>query len=273
MSVTPSTGIVTPEAVVLEFRTAGLATRALAKLVDVGVFGMVMWFVLALVATVSMSNEAVTIAAVSIVVFVATVLAPALVESLTNGSSPGKALFGLRVVTTDGGPVTFRHALVRGFIQLAELPLGVGILVALGNLRSQRLGDLAAGTFVISERSDSSQMMIPTVFFPPPGTEAYCAALDVSRVDSGQFLLLRNFLLRVHELDAAARWSLSVELADRVRERCTPPPPVGMGPELFLICVCSAYQVRHGGLPERPVVYSMVPGVGPTYGQPGPWIT
>lgn len=273
MSVTPTAGIVTPEAVVLEFRTGGLATRAMAKLVDVLVFGTVLSIALPIVLFASGGSAAFAIAAVSVVVFLVVVIAPAVVESMTNGSSPGKAIVGLRVVTVEGGPVTFRHALVRGLLQLVEIPLGVGVIVALANRRSQRLGDLAAGTFVISDRGDSVSMMIPTVFFPPPGTEAYCAALDVSRVDSEQFLLVRNFLLRVQDLSAAARWTLAADLATALRERCSPPPPDGMGPELFLICVCSAYQMRHGGIPDRPVVYSPVPGVGPVYGQPGPWVT
>lgn len=273
MSVTPTAGIVTPEAVVLEFRTGGLATRAMAKLVDVLIFGTVLSLVIPVVLIVSGGSEAFALAGLSVVLFLGVVIAPAAVESMTNGSSAGKAMLGLRVVTGEGGPVTFRHALVRGLIQLVEIPLGVGVVVALANVRSQRLGDLAAGTFVISDRGDSVSMMIPTVFFPPPGTEAYCAALDVSRVDSEQFLLVRNFLLRVQDLAGGARWALAVEMATALRERCSPPPPDGMGPELFLICVCSAYQVRHGGIPDRPVVYSPVPGVGPVYGQPGPWVT
>ena len=83
----------------------------------------------------------------------------------------------------------------------------------------------------------------PTLFSPPPGLEVYCAQLDVSRVDSEQFLLARNFLLRVHELDGAARYDLATRLADALVARCAPPPPPMVSAEYYLICVCAAYQV------------------------------
>lgn len=248
VSVTVSTGIITPEAVVLEFRIAGLATRALAKVVDLAIQMMVLVMIVAGVAMGlgSIGSETPVVISLALSVFVIVVLAPALCETFWNGRTPGKALFGLRVVTVDGGPISFRHALVRGLLQLVELPLGIALLIALGNPRSQRLGDLAAGTFVISERSASS-LTVPTLFQAPPGLEYYCAQLDVSRVDSEQFLLVRNFLLRVSEMEAAARYGLAVRLATSISQISTPTPPAGVPPELYLVCVCSAYQTRHGG--------------------------
>jgi len=246
MSVTPSMGIITPEAVVLEFRAAGLATRTLAKVVDL----LAQMFVLALVLmgasfTFGQSgSETGMVVTLVLAVFLIVVLAPALCETLWNGRTPGKAVFGLRVVTVDGGPIQFRHALVRGLLQLVELPLGIAVFIALGNPRSQRLGDLAGGTFVVSERS-AGALTTPTLFFPPAGLETYCAQLDVSRLDSEHFLLVRNFLLRVAELDGGARYQLAKKLAIGVSAMCTPAPPPMLSPEPYLIAICAAYQARH----------------------------
>ena len=247
MSVTATMGIITPEAVVLEFRAAGLATRTLAKLIDLVLQAVVMGILLFIALAgfqVSGSQTALTIAW-SLILFVSVLLLPALTEWFTGGRTPGKIVLGLRVVTVEGGPTTFRHALVRGLLQLIELPLGVAVVVALANPRSQRLGDLAAGTFVISERAASS-LTIPTAFSAPPGLEWYTAQLDVSRVDSEQFLLVRNFLLRVNQLDGTARFALAAQLATSLVAMCSPPPPAGVPPELYLIAVCAAYQARHG---------------------------
>lgn len=247
MSVTAAMGIITPEAVVLEFRAAGLATRTLAKLIDLAIQGITLMIVLVVVGAgfgVTGSPTGAVIA-VSLSVFVIIVLAPALCETFGAGRTPGKAALGLRVVTVDGGPISFRHAALRGLLQLVELPLGVAVFIALANPRSQRLGDLAAGTFVISERAASS-LTVPTLFSPPPGLEYYGAQLDVSRVDSEQFLLVRNFLLRVHEMDGAARYQLATRLAVSLSAICAPAPPPGVPPELFLISVCASYQLRHG---------------------------
>ncbi len=279
MSVTPTMGVVTPEAVVLEFRSAGLATRTLAKVVDLIAEFFMLAIILWLAALTLTGSTTALIIVVSITAFVLVVLLPALLETFWNGRTIGKALLGLRVVTTEGGPIAFRHAILRGLLQLVELPMGIAVFVALANPRSQRLGDLAAGTFVVSERAASSYM-IPTVFFPPPGCEEFCQTLDVSRVDSEQFLLVRNYLLRVTELDATARYELAIRMATPLREMCKPAPPAQMTAELYLICVCSAYQIRHGGLPERPQygapTYGQGPPVypqGPPTALPGAWVT
>ena len=86
---------------------------------------------------------------------------PVAMETLTRGRTLGKMALGLRVVRDDGGPITFRQALVRGLVGLAlERPglvlLGfgpaLGMIVAMFSARGKRIGDMAAGTVVLQER-------------------------------------------------------------------------------------------------------------------------
>jgi uncharacterized RDD family membrane protein YckC len=71
--------------------------------------------------------------------------------------TPGKYLQGLVVVDPSGGRCGWRRALVRTLLRVVEVnpllfggfPAGVAILTT---KRNQRLGDLAAGTLVISAR-------------------------------------------------------------------------------------------------------------------------
>lgn len=71
--------------------------------------------------------------------------------------TPGKHLQGLVVVDPSGGRCGWRRALVRTLLRVVEanpllfggIPAGVAILVS---KRNQRLGDLAAGTLVVSAR-------------------------------------------------------------------------------------------------------------------------
>lgn len=71
--------------------------------------------------------------------------------------TPGKYLQGLVVVDTSGGRCGWRRALVRTLLRVVEanplllggLPAG---LVIVATERNQRLGDLAAGTLVVSAR-------------------------------------------------------------------------------------------------------------------------
>jgi uncharacterized RDD family membrane protein YckC len=71
--------------------------------------------------------------------------------------TPGKYLQGLVVVDPSGGRCGWRRALVRTLLRVVEanplllggLPAG---LVIMATERNQRLGDLAAGTLVVSAR-------------------------------------------------------------------------------------------------------------------------
>lgn len=146
----------TGEAVVLGVRTAKLPSRALAVLLDL-VVEVAAFFICAVVLTVAQPNlDGAAAAAVllSLTVFFLVAL-PILIETLSRGKSLGKLAFGLRVVRTDGGPVSFRHALVRGLVGFFEIIMLTGAPAAISSLVSpegRRLGDVFAGTLVIRER-------------------------------------------------------------------------------------------------------------------------
>jgi uncharacterized RDD family membrane protein YckC len=68
------------------------------------------------------------------------------------GATPGKRLFGLRVIQTDGLRCSLERVVLRNFLRIVDwLPAlyGVGGLSALLSRRGARLGDLAAGTVVV----------------------------------------------------------------------------------------------------------------------------
>jgi len=173
---------------------------------------------------------------------------PVLAEILTRGRSPGKAAFGLRVVTVEGAPVALRHAFTRGALGLVDfllVPGGlVAVLASLFSARSQRLGDVFAGTIVLRERSAAGPPRA-IWFNPPPGLEEYSATLDVSAVTPAQFGLVRSFLLRLADFSPEARASLSVRLAGPLTIAMAHHTPPGVYADQFLQCVAAAYQRRH----------------------------
>jgi len=71
--------------------------------------------------------------------------------------TPGKYLFGLRVCQLDGSRCTLRSAMLRTLLRVIEvnpllfgaLPAGIVLLIT---ERKQRLGDILAGTVVISNK-------------------------------------------------------------------------------------------------------------------------
>ena len=95
-------------------------------------------------------------------------------EFLWNGQTPGKRVAGIRVLTTRGEPVTFVHVLVRNLLRIVDfLPSSymLGAVCILVTRRSQRLGDLAAGTIVVHERFDALPRTLapldPSAALPP----------------------------------------------------------------------------------------------------------
>ncbi len=151
------------------------------------------------------------------------------------------------MVTRQGAPIRFRHALVRGLIGLGEvttLPV-VGVISMLVSTNDQRLGDVAAGTIVIRERA-AAQMSVPVVFYPPAGWESFVGSLDVSAMTSAEYETVRSFLTRAYEMAPLPRANLAARLAGPLVARWHQPVPPGAGPELWLACVASAYQRLHG---------------------------
>jgi uncharacterized RDD family membrane protein YckC len=139
---TTQRGIVTPEAVVLEFDTAGIASRALARAIDALLQALLLLAIILL--TVGGLGGDGWLALVLVITGVAFVLFgyPIVCEVVTRGRSPGKAALGLRVVTMEGAPIAPRHAFIRAAIGLVDfllVPGGlVAVLVSLFSARSQR---------------------------------------------------------------------------------------------------------------------------------------
>lgn len=97
-----------------------------------------------------------------------------LFETFMNGQTPGKYVTAIRVVKIDGSKPTFGSYLLRWVLRVIDITLATGsvaLLTILLNGKGQRLGDLAAGTTVISERKRISientiNVAIPDTYVP-----------------------------------------------------------------------------------------------------------
>jgi hypothetical protein len=79
---------------------------------------------------------------------------PVIFELSGAGATPGKRVFGLRVVMDNGLPVTAAASMTRNLLRVADfLPLGYAgaIVCLLVRSDAKRLGDLAAGTLVVHQ--------------------------------------------------------------------------------------------------------------------------
>ncbi len=242
-------GVVTPEAVLLELPTAGVATRSFARLVDLVVQAALLTAMSMVIGLTGGPESLMVIAAIASG-FVVLIVYPIGLEILWRGRSVGKWVFGLRVVGVDGAPEAPRQAVVRGLVALVDIYASLGfvaLLSAMFSPASQRTGDLAAGTVVIRVRGGVAAHT-PIAFHPPAGYEAYVATLDVGRLSDEDFSLVREFLLRSSTMAPAARAEMSVALAEMVRSRIGHSLPGSFDAHTWLVCVASAHQLRTGGL-------------------------
>ncbi|HWN33069.1 MAG TPA: RDD family protein [Pseudonocardia sp.] len=241
--------LVTGDAVVLELRLAKLPSRALAFCLDLAVMVTALTLLLlVLYAVTPAADGAQTVAVVIAVMIIVFVGYPVTVESLTRGRSLGKLALGLRVVREDGGPIRFRHALVRAltglvvdFGLLSGFTGAIGVISSLASPRGRRVGDVLAGTMVVRERV-ATPAAAP--FEMPPGLAGWAESLEFSRLPDGLALRARQFLGRVHELDPAHRASLGAALAEQVAARVGPAAPAGTAPEAYLAAVLVARRHR-----------------------------
>ncbi|WP_406268678.1 RDD family protein [Streptomyces sp. NBC_00191] len=238
--------LVTGDAVVLGLRPAKLPSRALAVAIDlVVVFAVYLMVSIGLaVATASLDEAAVM--AVSIATFLLVLVgAPIAVETLSHGRSLGKLACGLRVVRDDGGPIRFRHALVRGAMGVVEILMSFGVIACIASLvsaRGRRIGDVFAGTLVIRERVPASRGMVMPP--PPPWLMGRFSELDLSAVPDDLWLAIRQYLTRMRQLDPAVNWSMAVRLAGDLVACTGAPAPEGVPPAAFLAAVVNERQAR-----------------------------
>jgi len=161
----------TPENVTFDYEVAGLGSRFLAALVDTSIIlvlqVVIIFTFFCAIATFwdNLFQEADSaafawlLAGMGLLSFAFLWGYYILFELLWNGQSPGKRWVGLRVIQTDGAPITLSESTIRNLLRLIDfLPAyyGLGVVVMFINGQSRRLGDLAAGTLVVWDRATVS---------------------------------------------------------------------------------------------------------------------
>ncbi len=254
--------LVTGEAVALDVRTAGLPSRMVAALID-GLLQGVLFFVLFLLTLAfGIARGGAALGALIIVSVVVAFLGyPVAFETLMRGRTPGKAAMGLRVVRDDAGPIAFRQAFVRGLIGLVVERPGIssfsaGVITSLVRTDGKRLGDLFAGTVVISERVvGTAGPALPM----PPQLAGWASTLDLSRLPDDLALSVRSFLGRQGQLTEQARTDLGNRLVAAVSATVTPPAPAGTPGWAYLTAVLAERRRRAEQQLVRPPVASPTP--------------
>jgi uncharacterized RDD family membrane protein YckC len=237
--------LVTGEAVALDLPAASLGARIVSGLIDV-VVTMILFIAAVFVFIVAalQSDQALIWAAFVATIIVVFILFPATVETLTRGKTLGKLVCGQRAVRDDAGPITFQHSFVRALVGFVEIYVFTGVpafFSALVSPKGKRLGDYAAGTYVVRDRV--RLRLAPPTLMPPP-LERWARTADMASLPTGLALAVRQFLGRLPTLDPQSRVVIGTRLADQVSEYVAPAPPRGTPPEAYLAAVIASRRER-----------------------------
>jgi uncharacterized RDD family membrane protein YckC len=207
----------TPDHVVLRYTLAGVGNRGFAALVD---------FVVALLITAGLEigyeqigapGDAALGGVIRLLLFVLGWSYFIVLEWLWNGQTIGKRWYGLRVINEDGSPAGFVAVFVRNLVRIVDfLPglYGLGLVAIVFTARSQRLGDLAAGTFVVrAPKPQLDWLSLRTVTragAPVPAAAVRGLSGEAQRI-------VREFVAREATLPQRDRARLATEIASRIR--------------------------------------------------------
>lgn len=209
----------TPDHVVLRYDLAGAGNRGFAALLDFLLASIIATTSLVILSWTGTLSEASLFVVGGLAMILTLVVIWAyfiLLEWLWNGQTIGKRAFKLRVINEDGSPAQFTAVLIRNLLRLVDfLPAfyGLGVLVIVLSPKSQRLGDLAAGTYVV--RAPLPQVdwfSLRTVTPLGAGTTA-----ETRRMPGEAQRLVREFVARESQLAPAERARIAAMIAAKLR--------------------------------------------------------
>jgi uncharacterized RDD family membrane protein YckC len=209
----------TSDHVVLRYDLAGAGNRGFAAVLDFVIATVIAFTALIVLSLGGAFSEASAFVIGGLTLMVTLVLIWAyfiLLEWLWNGQTIGKRVYRLRVINEDGSPAGFTAVLIRNLIRLVDfLPAfyGVGVMVIVLSPKSQRLGDLAAGTYVVrAPKPQVDWFSLRTVTPLGAGRTA-----QTRRMPGEAQRLVREFVARELRLAPSERTRIAAVIAAKLR--------------------------------------------------------
>lgn len=212
--------VVTPEHVEIVLSPAGLGSRFIAITIDsLLTMGLPALAVQLIPPVVAMGIHFALLVSLE---FFFTFVYHVYFETLQHGRTIGKRALRLRVVDSRGLPITAAQSLVRNAVRVVDgLPLmyGVGSLASLIDRNGRRLGDIAAQTLVIEERSAArfAGAVLEERRFNSLRTPRILRLIR-HRIGLEERELLLELSLRAERLDPARRYELMEQIGAYYRD-------------------------------------------------------
>lgn len=239
--------ILSPEKTILTFRLAGLGSRITAHILDVLIVIVALFGATTVLSLLAFIEPGTAQAIMAVLFSLGPFAYFILLEGLWNGQTLGKKASGIRVRLVDGTPVTFFAALGRNLLRPADLfpgPYFVGLLAVFTNPRSQRLGDLVAGTIVVHEGKQAPFFASAPHKVGVHPLEAHVG--NLRGMTREEYVALKRFCDRFPELSTTVQNQLIEEIWNPIAKRRAVPHLPNVHPIYIAEAVVMRYGRIHG---------------------------
>ena len=159
--------ITTPENIEIKYRLAGLGSRGAAAVVDLLIqASVILVIILTLLALQINPKDLIeeysgwVIGGIIILIWLIVYGYFIIFEMVMNGRTPGKKLFNLRTIRSNGQPITIKHSIIRNLFRVIIDSYGIGIILMFLSSKHKRVGDYVGSTIVIAEEKKDAPVVI-----------------------------------------------------------------------------------------------------------------
>ncbi len=210
--------ITTSQNIEIDYEVAGLGERMVARIIDFGMFILII-VTFSLIVAYSESEKVSLFGhffnGLYLVWFVLLVFYDLICEVFFNGQSVGKRVMNIKVISLDGARPSLGQYIIRWLFRIVDFLITfqlAGLISVIITKNKQRIGDLAAGTTLVTTkpRTDVSQ-----IAFAPVGQDYIPIYKEVNQLADRDIVLIheviqsRNQVL-IHQMANQIKTHLSI---------------------------------------------------------------
>lgn len=207
--------ITTSQNIEIDYEVAGLGERIVARIIDFGIFILILIAGVALAALSGSVMQRVTFFGYAfiglyIVWLLGLVFYDLVCEVFLNGQSVGKRIMKIKVISLDGARPSFGQYVIRWLFRIVDFLITfqlAGLISVIFTKNKQRIGDLAAGTTLVTTHPRTN---VDQIAFAPVTTDYIPVFKEVNQLADRDVVL-------IHEVIQSRNQVLIRQMANQIK--------------------------------------------------------